>query len=417
MMAVFHERDQAKTMEHVRFGVIGLGSIGSRHVGYLNNLTGAKLAAVCDADRPLAQKIAEERGVPAFDNFKAMLDAHCVDAIIIATPHFQHPPVALAAFAAGVHVLCEKPLAVSVKQARNVIAASKSRPDLKFALMLQQRTWPIYVEMKKRLAAGDLGPISRITWTITDWFRTDAYYASGGWRATWDGEGGGVLLNQCPHNLDLLWWLTGMMPQRITAVARIGASHPIEVEDEVSAILEYENGAFGQFNTATGEAPGCNRLEIATDQGLLICEPGKVTMRRTTQSVRELRQTGPANSRGAATHDEVVTFPPEPKDNHKLITQNFINAILHNEPLLAPGTDGSFGLELGNAMLMSGLKRTPVELPLDGEAYEHFLAGLATKYPGVSEANPDVARAALSLSPNLSAIVRRKVKGKSAAGV
>jgi predicted dehydrogenase len=404
-------------MDIVRFGVIGLGSIGSRHVNYLNTLKGAILAAVCDAHKPLAQKVAEERGVPAFDSYKALLESHSVDAIIIATPHFQHPPIALAAFNAGVHVLCEKPLAVSVLQARKVIAASLQRPDLKFALMLQQRTWPIYAEMKKRLSDGSLGPISRITWTITDWFRTDAYYASGGWRATWDGEGGGVLLNQCPHNLDLLWWLTSMMPQRITAVARIGASHPIEVEDEVSAILEYESGAIGQFNTATGEAPGCNRLEIATDQGLLIAEPSKVTMRRTTQSVKELRQTGPANSRGAQTHDEVVNFPPEPKDNHKLITQNFINAILHNEPLLAPGTDGAFGLEIGNAMLMSGLKRKAVDLPLDGEAYEHFLTGLATKYPGVSEANPDVARAALTLAPNLSSIMKKKPKGKSAAGV
>jgi predicted dehydrogenase len=222
-----------------------------------------------------------------------------------------------------------------------------------------------------------------------------------------------VLLNQCPHNLDLLWWLTGMMPSRITAVARIGASHPIEVEDEVSAILEYENGAMGQFNTATGEAPGSNRLEIATDQGLLIAEPSRVTMRRTAQSVRELRQTGPANSRGAATHDEVVTFPPEPKDAHKLITQNFINAILHEEQLLAPGIEGGFGLEIGNAMLMSGLKRQPVDLPLDGEAYEHFLAALAAKYPGLSGANPDVARAAMSLSPNLSVSLRRRPKAKS----
>jgi predicted dehydrogenase len=301
---------------------------------------------------------------------------------------------------------------VSVKQARQVIAASLQYPQLKFALMLQQRTWPIYAEMKRRLAAGELGPISRITWVITDWFRTDAYYASGGWRATWDGEGGGVLLNQCPHNLDLLWWLTGLMPTRITAIARIGASHPIEVEDDVSAILEYDTGAIAQFNTATGEAPGSNRLEIATDQGLLIAEPSRVTLRRTAQSVRELRQTGPANSRGAATCDETTAFPPEPKDAHKLITQNFINAILHGEPLIAPGSDGGYGLEIGNAMLMSGLKRQPVDLPLDGEAYEQFLAALAAKYPGLSEANPDVARAALSLSPNLSISPRRKPPAK-----
>jgi predicted dehydrogenase len=402
-------------MNTVRFGVIGLGSIGSRHLGYLNSLAGAKLAAVCDAHAPLAHKLGAEHGVPAFDSYQAMLDARCVDAIIIATPHFQHPQIALAAFAAGVHVLCEKPLAVSVKQARQVIAAAVKHPQLKFALMLQQRTWPIYAEMKRRLSGGDLGAISRITWIITDWFRTDAYYASGGWRATWDGEGGGALLNQCPHNLDLLWWLTNMRPSRITALARIAASHPnIEVEDEVSAILEYENNAIGQFITATGEAPGTNRLEIAADHGLLISEPSRVTIRRTSQPVSHLRQTGPANTRGATTHDEVIEFPPEPKDAHKLITQNFINAILKNEALIAPGSESANGLEIGNAMLMSGLKRQPVDLPLDGEAYEHFLAGLAARYPGLSEANPDVERAARSLKPTI-AVSRRTKKSTTAA--
>jgi len=315
----------------------------------------------------------------------------------------------MAAFEAGVHVLCEKPLAVSVKQAREVIAAHRNHPELKFSLMLQQRTWPIYAEMKRRLAAGEIGAISRITWIITDWFRTDAYYASGGWRATWDGEGGGVLLNQAPHNLDLLWWLVGMMPRRITAVARIGASHPnIEVEDEVSAVLEYEH-ALGQFITTTGEAPGTNRLEIAGDHGLLISEPGRVTFRRTEKSVRELRETGPANLRGSPTHDQVMEFPPEPKDAHKLITQNFVNAILRDEPLIAPGSEGTAALELGNAMLMSGLKRLPVDLPLDGDSYEHFLAGMAATYPGISEANPDVARAARTLVPMIA--VPRKRKG------
>jgi predicted dehydrogenase len=402
-------------MDTVRFGVIGLGSIGSRHLAYLNKLPGAKLAAVCDAHAPLAEKLGLEHSVPAFGSYQKMLEAQCVDAIIIATPHFQHPAIALAAFGAGVHVLCEKPLAVSVKQARQVITASLQYPQLKFALMLQQRTWPIYAEMKRRLVSGELGAISRITWVITDWFRTDAYYASGGWRATWDGEGGGVLLNQCPHNLDLLWWLTQMMPQRITALARIAASHPnIEVEDDVSAILEYEHNCIGQFITATGEAPGTNRLEIAADNGLLISEPRRVTFRRTDRSVRTLRETGAANTRGAQTHDETMEFGPEPKDAHKLITQNFINAILKDEALIAPGIDGAHGLEIGNAMLMSGLKRQAVDLPLDSEAYEHFLAGLASKYPGISEANPDVARAARSLAPTL-AVPRKHKKSSTTA--
>ena len=207
-----------------------------------------------------------------------------------------------------------------------------------------------------------------------------------------------------------------MMPSRITAVARIAASHPnIEVEDEVSAILEYGHHAIGQFITATGEAPGVNRLEIAADHGILISEPGRVTFRRTSQSVKQLRETAPANTRWTATNDEVMNFPPEPKDAHKLITQNFINAILHDEPLIAPGAEGEHSLELGNAMLMSGLRRRPVDLPLDGAEYEHFLAGLASKYPGMAEANPDVARAARSITPTLAVSRKCKKSNPSAA--
>jgi predicted dehydrogenase len=386
-------------MDTVRFGVVGLGSIGGRHAAYLNGLTGGKLAAVCDAHVALADRIGSEMGVPAFQDYRAMLASKQIDAILIATPHFQHPPVALAAFDAGIHVLCEKPLAVTVKQAQIVISAAAKKPNLKFGLMFQQRTWPIYAQAKRLLSSGEMGEIQRVTWTITDWFRTNAYYASGGWRATWDGEGGGVLLNQCPHNLDLLWWLTDLKPKSVTAIAKIGATHPIEVEDEVAALLEYEGNAIGQFITSTGEAPGTNRLEIATDRGLLIAEPGRLTVRRTEQSVRELLQTGPANARVIPTSDQVSQFGPEPRDAHKLITQNFINAILRDDPLIAPGDQGVHGLEIGNAILMAGLTRRPITLPLDADAYEHFLAGLAAKYPSLGIDNPDVAHAAGALRP------------------
>ena len=369
-------------MTTVRFGVVGLGSIGSRHAAYLNNLAGGKLAAVCDAHVDLANRIGGELKVPAFQDYRPMLASQQIDAVLIATPHFQHPPIALAAFDAGVHVLCEKPLAVSVKQAQTVIDAAAKKPNLKFGLMFQQRTWPIYSQAKQLLSSGEMGEILRVTWTITDWFRTNAYYASGGWRATWDGEGGGVLLNQCPHNLDLLWWLTMLKPKNITAIAKIGATHPIEVEDEVAALLEYDGSAIGQFITSTGEAPGSNRLEIATDRGLLIAEPGRLTVRRTEQSVRELRQTGPANVRVTPTVDKVHEFGPEPRDAHKQITQNFIDAILKGDPLIAPGADGVHGLEIGNAILMAGLTRRSVSLPLDADAYEDFLTRLASQSPG-----------------------------------
>jgi predicted dehydrogenase len=366
-------------MDTVRFGIIGLGSIGARHAAYINSLQGAKLGAVCDSSATRSEQVGTELGAAHFTNAQEMMTSGTIDAVLIATPHFGHPPLALVAFNAGLHVLCEKPLAVSVKQGLRVVHAAEQHPKLKFGLMFQQRTWPVYAEMKKVLTSGDFQEIIRVSWTITDWFRTWNYYATGGWRATWAGEGGGVLLNQCPHNLDLLWWLTQMFPERITAIARIAVNHPIEVEDEVSAILEYGNGAMGQFTTTTGEAPGTNRLEIATDGGLVIADHDKLIIRKTKHSVRHMRETFPGKTRGVETIDSVQHLPHDAALALRVVTQNFVNAILHNEPLIAPGHEGTHGLGLGNAILMAGLTRQPVFLPMDPDAYDTFLEGLIVK--------------------------------------
>jgi predicted dehydrogenase len=270
-----------------------------------------------------------------------------------------------------------------VKDARKVIEAHKQHPNLKFALMLQMRTVGLYKKLKALISEGELGEISRVTWLVTDWFRTWAYYASGGWRATWAGEGGGVLINQCPHNLDLLQWLIGMVPSRVTAVASLGKTHPIEVEDEVSAILEYPNGAIGHFVTTTGEAPGTNRLEVVGDRGKIVSEGGKLTFHRTRKGVREVRETSEEAFAQIETWQSDIPLPPgDLGAGHKVIMQNFINAIRNNEPLISPGEEGSKGLEIGNAMLMAGVTRKPVDLPLDGDAYEQLLKDLHKQYGG-----------------------------------
>jgi len=230
------------------------------------------------------------RRVGRFNRYQDLVRSGDVDAVLIATPHFQHHEVALAAFDAGLHVLCEKPIAVSVKQARALNDAAARKPQLKFGLMYQMRAVPLYRKLRELIADGELGALSRITWLVTDWFRTWTYYASGGWRATWAGEGGGVLINQCQHNLDLLQWLTGLFPSRITAVGFVGKTHPIEVEDEISAILEYPGGAVGHFITTTGEAPGTNRLEVVGERGKIVAEAAKLTFTRTRKNVREVRE-------------------------------------------------------------------------------------------------------------------------------
>jgi predicted dehydrogenase len=372
-------------MDLVRIGVIGVGGMGGFHVRSLKEgLDGAVLAAVGDVDGQKLGKLTQQYQVPGFETSDKLIDSGLVDAVIIATPHYFHPPIAQAAFARGLHVLSEKPIGVLMGPVRalNELYQKKYADKLKFAIMFQQRTSAMYRKLRELIADGELGEISRVTWLITDWFRPWAYYASGGWRATWDGEGGGVLINQCPHNLDLIQWITGMMPTRVTAVAAIGKKHPIEVEDDASAILEYANGAVGHFVTTTGEAPGTNRLEICGDRGKIVAEEGKLLFARTRKSVREINEKSHESFPHVETWDVEEPYRKGAPEGHKVVTQNFIRAILKGEELIAPAVEGVKGLEIGAAIQMSGLTRQPVDLPINSAAHQKFIDEMRKKYGG-----------------------------------
>ena len=372
-------------MNKVRFGIIGLGNMGSGHLAYFPKLADAEVTALCDVDQKRIDKWADAfPNAQTFTSADALLNAKACDAVIVATPHYDHPPIGIKALETGHHLLCEKPIAVGVKAAHTLIEASQKHPDLKFGLMFNQRTNPMYAKLRSLIQDGELGDITRVTWLVTDWFRTWSYYASGGWRATWAGEGGGVLINQCPHNLDLLQWITGLMPSRITAVGFIGKTHPIEVEDEMSAILEYPNGAIGHFVTTTGEAPGSNRLEICGTQGKIVAEHGKLTFSRTRKNVREVNQTSPEAFASVETWTIDIPYPPAPagQSEHERMTRNYVKAILTDSPMLGPGVEAVRGLEIGNAMLMSAMQKRGVDLPIDGDAYDQLLLDLAKQYGG-----------------------------------
>jgi predicted dehydrogenase len=371
-------------MQTVRFGVIGLGNMGSHHTRYLGagQVDNATLTAICDVDADRLARTEVGPNVARFSNHHEMLNSGAVDAIIIAVPHYDHAPIAMDAFARNIHPMSEKPVAVSVNAARKLNEEYKKYPHLKFGVMFNQRNNGLYQKFREVIADGELGEITRITWLITDWFRTWTYYASGGWRATWAGEGGGVLINQCPHNLDLIQWIPNMMPNRVTAVVALGKQHPIEVEDEVSAIFEYPNGAMGHLITTTGEAPGTNRLEIAGDRGRLSAENGKLLFRRTRKSVKNELRNSPKSFVNMETWDCEIPYEKGPADEHKATTQIFVNAILHDTPMLGPGIEGVRGLEIGNAILMAGITRQPVNLPIDGEAYDGMLKDLHQKFGG-----------------------------------
>lgn len=366
-------------MKQVRIGLIGVGNIGTLHMGYFGRIPRLQFTAVADIDFPKAQAAAEKYGVRAFDDGVKLMDSGLVDAVLIATPHYDHAPLAIEAFRRGLHVLVEKPIAVTAAAAERAIQEYRKHRKLVFAAMFQQRTCEGWRRVKQLVEEGAVGPIQRVTWIITNWFRSQAYYDSGGWRATWAGEGGGVLLNQCPHNLDMLQWITGM-PQKVHAFLGIGKYHDIEVEDEVTAYFEYPNGATGLFITSTGEAPGTNRLEIAGDRGRIVYDGGSVIdLFRTDVSVREFCRTTPESFPRVPGYRMKVEVDPTRGGQHQTITENFVAAILDGAPLIAPAEEGLSSIELANAMIYSGLTGKTVTLPMDRAGYERFLRKLAAR--------------------------------------
>lgn len=353
----------------VRLGIVGLGNMGVHHARSVlsGSIPGCELAAVCDVD---PSRLKEFSSTQHFHDYRDMIRSGAINAILIATPHYSHTPIGIAAFKAGLHVLVEKPISVHKADALKLIAAYKNK-KLVFAAMFNQRTDPHYQKIRQLVQDGELGAIQRIQWTITDWFRSQAYYNSGGWRATWKGEGGGVLINQCVHNIDLLQWLFGM-PRKVRAICAIGRYHDIEVEDEVTATLEYANGTTAVLITSTGEAPGVNRLEVAGDRGRLTLENGELTfIRNEIETSRYSRTTGEAYEPPATWNVEIPIRGRG--EQHVGILKNFTNAILHGEKLLAPGVEGIHSVELINAMILASAKDRAVKLPLSAAEYERLL--------------------------------------------
>ncbi len=357
-------------MKNVRLGVIGIGTMGRFHLGKLGEIRNLELTAACDIDVERAKAAAATYRCAAYDDHRKLLNDKVCDAVLIVTPHYAHTTIGLDALRAGLHVLVEKPISVHKADCERLIAAYKNRQQV-FGAMFNQRTDPRYRKLRQLVQDGTLGKVERITWIITDWFRTDAYYASSAWRATWGGEGGGVLLNQCPHNLDLWQWIFGM-PQRVRAFCGIGRKHDIEVEDEVTAYLAYDSGCSGVFVTSTGEAPGTNRLEVAAENGKVVIEGNGIRFTRNEQSVNTFLKTTPDPwSRPDTWNVEIPTNGAG--GQHAEIIQNFIHAIVHKTPLIAPATEGIHSVELGNAMLYSSETGKTVEMPLSGKAYEGML--------------------------------------------
>lgn len=338
----------------IKLGIVGFGNMGSGHARNLaeGKIPEAELTAICDID-PERRAASKEKypQIPVFENAEELYSSGLCDSVLIAVPHYDHPPLAISAFKHGLHVMTEKPAGVYTKQVIDMNSEAAKSGKV-FGIMYNQRTNPAYIKLRSMVKSGELGHIKRITWIITDWYRPQAYHDSSSWRSTWRGEGGGTLINQNPHQLDLWQWIFGM-PDRIFARASFGKYYDIEVEDDVMAYFEYDNGTTGEYITSTGEAPGTNRLEIACDMGKIVVENNKINFTKNAVSEREFNKTNtklfgcPENSL-----QEIETESSD-IEQHSEVLKAFAAAILHGGELTARGEEGLNGLTISNSIHLS----------------------------------------------------------------
>ena len=370
--------------DKVRLGIIGLGAQGSMYAKFIKSgmVPNMEIGAICDPDPEKAPIVeAEYPGVPFFTDYLELLDSDEVDAVVTCVPHYLHPEMGINALQRGVHALVEKPAGVYTQQVKELNAYAASKPDLTFAIMFNQRNNPLYTKIKEIVDSGDIGKIRRTNWIITTWWRPQGYYDQSAWRATWGGEGGGVLVNQAPHQLDLWQWICGI-PQSVYAKVAYGFRRDIAVEDEVTAVVDYGDGATGTFVTATHDLVGTDRFEILGDNGKIVVENSKTaTVTRLRKPEQELSAgmdmtdvmrlfTGELNTDDYYT-TEVIEFDSPWGQQHAGVLQNFAANIQDGTPLIAPGSDGINGVRLANAIHLSSW--TGREIPLDFDEDEYLI--------------------------------------------
>jgi predicted dehydrogenase len=361
-------------MKQVRLGVIGLGNMGSTHAANVaaGKVSRCVLAAVVDADATRCGEFPQAR---PFGSTRELFRSGEVDAVLIATPHFSHTTIGVEALKSGLHVLVEKPVSVHKADCERLIAAHQN-PAQVLGAMLNMRLDPRYRKLREMVRSGALGEVRRVHWITTNWFRTQAYYDSAGWRGTWAGEGGGVLINQAPHQLDMLMWIVGGSPAKVTGFCSLGRYHDIEVEDDVTAYCEFGGGMTAVLAFSTGEMPGTNRVEIAGDRGLLTLAGDNLTFLQNEVSASEFSQSSPSAFEQPGCHRVEIPLETGPGGYHVEVLQNFVDAILDGSPLFASVEEGMRSVELANAILFSSFRRKTVDLPLNGLAYERFLKKL-----------------------------------------
>ena len=357
-------------MSKIKLGIIGFGNMGRSHAKNIKEgkCPEVEFVAVADYKEENATWLKENgyENVTYFDDAEKMMDSGLIDSVLIAIPHYDHPKYSMMAMDKGLHVMCEKPAGVYTKQVREMNEHAEGK-DVVFGMMFNQRTNHIYRKAKELVESGEYGQIRRVNWLITTWYRPQFYYDSGDWRATWSGEGGGVLLNQCPHQLDLLQWICGL-PVKVHAFMQNGKWHDIEVEDDVTAYMEFANGATGCFITSTGDAFGSNRLEIQMDKGKIVVENDEINFWEYEMSEPEFTKVN-QKPFGKPERTKIELETDGKNEQHSGVLNAFAGAILRGEPLVAGGEEGINGLMLSNAMHLSAWTESTVTLPIDEDLY------------------------------------------------
>ena len=360
-------------MEKVRFGIVGVGNQGSYYVGLFKQglIKNGVLTAIADINPQKIdnfKKNHSDLNVACFNDYKDMVNSGLCDAVLVETPHYAHPEIVINSLKLGIHALCDKPAGVYTRQVREMNEYAKTC-NAKFGMIFNQRTNCVYRKMREIVHDGGIGELQRVNWIITDWFRTESYYRSGGWRATWEGEGGGVLINQCPHQIDLVQWIVGEMPKSVRGFCQYGRWHDIEVEDEVTAYFTYKNGATGVFITTTGETPGTNRFEISGTKGKLLCEGDKLLWYKNKEDSKDFLLN--ATNGFAKPEVEIIEVETDGQNlQHVGIINNFANSILGLEEQFVEGADGIYGVELMNAIELSGwYNGAEIVLPVSEDDY------------------------------------------------
>ena len=363
----------------LKFGVIGVGNMGTAHAKHLfeGKIDNAVLTALCDVDTEVINRLKNDfYGISVYDNHLQMLEKADCDAVIIATPHYSHPIIACDAFKAGKHVLTEKPIGVLQSDIEKMIISAKTS-EKAFGIMFNQRTNPLFMKAKELVESGEIGVKKRLIWIITNWYRTQSYYESSSWRASWRGEGGGVLMNQAPHQLDLMQWIFGV-PNSVYANLSVAKYHNIEVEDDAELLFGYDDGSSAVFITSTGETPGTNRLEISGDKGKIVLEEGKLKHWKLHENERDFcfsKSEGFYN----APYDYSEFSADEEKDGHITVLNNFCNHILFGEPLIVSGFDGVYQTQMTASAYLSNFTFTRQPIPCEIEVFDALIKKLSEK--------------------------------------